>query len=961
MARTEEQWQADLFPELPERFPDLYETLETLNDLGLRNAAEARARGFVQFHRAWRSAPGLWAHHDRLAEFEAAAEAIARLRAERAEAERERRALARRRAGEILAEYPWLDEEERDAALEWAETAPHDEVTPEVVRGLLLPGRLKRALSGIRGLRPRGHAVAVAGEFEGTAFGQPVRREVPDVATIPVSGELAGLLFREDPGELRDAVEAEAARATEAGVEAARRDFEAAVAEAERAVADTAAMLEADGADASQARGSLVEYTLERLRDPHAGELARLPVLLRRRAQEAIWVARRGALGRERSRHKAGWFLAGDRKNPLVVYSVEARIEAVGTHFSTTIDRKVNLPRHLREALFARPLAELSAGVDEFVAERSADERARIDRALESLSARIEAAAASPAFDVKALTTALRNEFGARQFSVEDATSRIKNVLDRLVKKARETHGLHVLLNQARFAHYSDFFTTARRLGRELCLYVGPTNSGKTYHALNALAEGESGAYLAPLRLLALEGQEELERRGRPTSFLTGEERDLRRGAKFVSSTIEMFNTERPIDAVVVDEVQLLGDPDRGWAWSAAIIGAPAKRVYMTGSPDSVPYIEALAEYCGEPLEVRRLERFTPLTVLDHTTSLDEVEPGTAIVCFSRRDVLNLKQQLERRHAVSVIYGNLSPPVRREEARRFRGGETTILVATDAIALGLNLPIRTVLFYTTWKWNGREEVRLSPSEVRQIGGRAGRFGKHDAGHVGALSRNDLEHVRAAFESEPEPVTPRVQVRPSLHHVLTMNEVLGSTNLYELLDLFRRRIRFDDRLLAASVPDDMLELAALSDSFKMPLEHKFVFTCAPVDTRDTQMMHQYQVWMRAFTLGRKARLDPLDSHYRNEKGTNDPEAFYQAELQVKMLTVYAWLAYRFPDQFPDLEECDRQRDLLNGFIERTLRRKGRARRCANCGEPMPALSPYPICDACYRRRSRRRAS
>jgi ATP-dependent RNA helicase SUPV3L1/SUV3 len=489
-------------------------------------------------------------------------------------------------------------------------------------------------------------------------------------------------------------------------------------------------------------------------------------------------------------------------------------------------------------------------------------------------------------------------------------------------------------------------------------LYVGPTNSGKTYHALNELAERESGVYLAPLRLLALEGQEELEKRGRPTTFLTGEERDIREGATFYSSTIEMLNFDRAVDAVVVDEVQLLSDPERGWAWSAAIVGAPAKRVIMTGSPDAVPLVGQLAEYLGEPLHVQTLERFTPLAVHEEVDDLDRVEPGTAIVCFSRRDVLGLKQYLEHRHRVSVIYGNLSPQVRREEARRFRSGETKVLVATDAIALGLNLPIKTVIFYTTWKWNGREDVRLTPSEVRQIGGRAGRFGKHDAGFVGALSYADLEYVREAFEEPIVALPSRAQVRPSLQHVTTMSEVLGARSLARLLDLFRRRIRFDASLLVASVPDDMLELASLADAAGMPLEDRFTFACAPVDTRNAFIMRNYPLWMNSFAHGRVSRVERLQSRYEHSTGEADPEAFYHAEVLVKTLTVYSWLAYRNPDLFPDLEECDRQRGVLNRYIERTLRKKGRMRRCASCGNALPPLSQYSICDSCFRSRKRR---
>jgi ATP-dependent RNA helicase SUPV3L1/SUV3 len=160
-----------------------------------------------------------------------------------------------------------------------------------------------------------------------------------------------------------------------------------------------------------------------------------------------------------------------------------------------------------------------------------------------------------------------------------------------LDREANERERVRALVEERGLIAYRDYFPRARALQRELVLYAGPTNSGKTWRALNDLVAGESGAYLAPLRLLALEGQEEIEKRGRVASFVTGEERDIREGASFVASTIEMMDTQRVVDAVVIDEIQLLTDEDRGWAWCQALVGAPAKRVIMTGSPDCIPLV----------------------------------------------------------------------------------------------------------------------------------------------------------------------------------------------------------------------------------------------------------------------------------------------------------------------------------------------------------------------------------
>ena len=961
MERTAAEWQEALFPEAQTLMGDrLRGTLVTLKQLGLRRGEEAEALGYVCVRpsRPERT-HALWVHESDLPTLEAAADEVARARVERVERERAEREARDRAVDDLLGGYGWLSDEDRAIVVARLEQLPPDRLVDEEVERILVPRRLARALDGFEGLRQRGDAISVSGTVRLNAFGRDISHEVDDLVEIRLTPDLRELLLKRDLAEFRSNILARAREARDAAISEARVASYATVAEAGRIVESAIALLELpDPDEAERARTALVEHAVARLGRSGPRGAEKLLRSLREMAEDLVWARRRELLRAGRQTREGRWMISGDRKNPSITFALRARIEALDAEYAASIERKTPMPRDLRDALYAQPLDVFTGIAEAYVAEFVDDEQAEIDRLFGKVARRVEKVAGVPGFEGRKLASALRAEFTARKFDPKGAASRLTSLVERLAKQARETEAVQTLLTEASFAQYSDFFTTARRLERSLLLYVGPTNSGKTYHALNALAQGESGVYLAPLRLLALEGQEELEKRGRPTTFLTGEERDIHEGATFWSSTIEMLNLDRVVDRVVVDEVQLLSDTERGWAWSAAVVGAPAKEIIMTGSPDAVPLVEELAGYLGEPLEIRRLERFTPLEVHDDASDLDHVEQGTAIVCFSRRDVLGLKQHLESKHRVSVIYGNLSPQVRREEARRFRSGETKVLVATDAIALGLNLPIRTVVFYTTWKWNGREDTRLTPAEIRQIGGRAGRYGKHDAGFVGAISYSDLEHIRAAFEEPIEPLPIQAQVRPSLGHIQTMSGVLHSASLARLLDLFRRRIRFDAPELVASVPDEMLELAAMTDAIGMPLEEKFVFTCAPVDLRNAYMMRNYQLWMNNFASGRPSRVERLPSRYERTTGEADPEAFYHAEVLVKTLTVYAWLAYRYGRLFPDLGECDRQRGVLNRYIEQTLRKRGRMRRCASCGNALPPLSQYSICDSCFRGRRRR---
>ena len=497
-------------------------------------------------------------------------------------------------------------------------------------------------------------------------------------------------------------------------------------------------------------------------------------------------------------------------------------------------------------------------------------------------------------------------------------------------------------------------------MGRNLKFLAGPTNSGKTYHALNELAMGDSGLYLAPLRLLALEGQEELEKRHVEASFVTGEERDIREGARFVASTIEMANLQKAVDCAVIDEVQLLADPSRGWAWAQALIGVPARSVIMTGSEDAIPLVEAMADYLEEPVRIEIYQRFNELEVHDAPVSLDEVSRGSAIIAFTRRDVLNIKQYLqnERRQKVSVIYGNLSPQVRREEARRFRSGETDILVATDAIAMGLNLPIQSVLFYVTQKFNGQEIVPLTDAEIRQIAGRAGRYGYHEFGFVGSLdSWEDLRRIRSALKNASKSIGGPVGIVPSPSYIDALAKALNTRRLATALQEFQRNMTFDSGLLRPGVTDDMITLASLADEFPLDLDTRYMMSCAPVDPGESMVMDYWMAYLRSISRGvpAPAAVPPgvleLDSR--------DATHLYLAETLVKCMTLYAWLSYRDEVLFPDIIHCNELRLRLNQYIETGLKQKGMKVRCKLCNAALPPLHEYGICDRCFRTHRRRR--
>ena len=573
----------------------------------------------------------------------------------------------------------------------------------------------------------------------------------------------------------------------------------------------------------------------------------------------------------------------------------------------------------------------LTKGADDFVSEARPALHAQLDlaraetrTAAEQIDRIVQERVSRPLYDARGLRRLVLRAIR----DADDLPAALEEVEYRIApldREAGERERVRALVEEHGLIAYRAYFPVARALEREIIMYAGPTNSGKTWRALNELAASESGVYLAPLRLLALEGQEEIEKRGRTSSFITGEERDIREGAQFIATTIEMMDPRRVVDTAVIDEVQLLTDRDRGWAWCQALVGAPARRVILTGSPDAVPLVRAMAEYLREPLTIHTLERYVPIEPASQPMSLADVEPGTAIIAFSRRDVLAIKAELEGKHRVAVIYGNLTPEVRREEARRFRSGEAQVLVSTDAIAMGLNLPIRTVCFSTLQKWNGEEDVQLAPAEILQIGGRAGRFGHYERGHVGAFDRRDARRIEQVFATGYEPPEREIatKVRPGADHIEVIAAGLHTKRLSRALSAFQRGMTFDSELLSPGVHDDMIQLADLADRHpSIPLAERLTLASAPVDMRIEWLIQEYGSWIGVRATAGEVHLAPLPPVFQKERAFSDDE-LRGAEMEAKRLTLYAWLAYRFPETFPDLAHCSAQRRALDAFIERSL--------------------------------------
>jgi ATP-dependent RNA helicase SUPV3L1/SUV3 len=470
---------------------------------------------------------------------------------------------------------------------------------------------------------------------------------------------------------------------------------------------------------------------------------------------------------------------------------------------------------------------------------------------------------------------------------------------------------------------YLEGFTTAQRTFE---YFVGPTNSGKTHAALEVLRAAQSGIYLAPLRLLALEVYERLNELGAPSSLVTGEERVINDGARYVSSTVEMVDLKRDLDVAVVDEAQMLEDPQRGWAWTLAIAGVRAKRVVLCGSIEGMHAAKRLAGRLGVTMTVRTFERKNPLRVVP-AIALPQLRPGDAIVGFSRKAVVEMQGAVSKFGFTSAaIYGSLSPAVRRHEAERFRQGDADVLVATDAIGLGLNLPIRRLIFSAIEKFDGVADRLLTAYEIRQIAGRAGRYGLHEDGQVSALNARFIPFLKRALDGHA-PAAPNgpIWISPTDQHLLRLSAIIGTTRISRLLQFFQTRVLRDgEEDLRIADLTDTIEVAVgleLSDGFlSLPFHVRCTYSRAPVTTRGNGLS----------VLADWGSQHAADGHVSGRElivGGAGRDRLLQFEDRSRLAMLYLWLSQRFPDVYANRAEVAAIRETIDDDIHHALLERG----------------------------------
>jgi ATP-dependent RNA helicase SUPV3L1/SUV3 len=348
-----------------------------------------------------------------------------------------------------------------------------------------------------------------------------------------------------------------------------------------------------------------------------------------------------------------------------------------------------------------------------------------------------------------------------------------------------------------------------------LTAVLGPTNTGKTFMAMERLLGHRSGMIGFPLRLLARENYDRAVKAMGPEAcaLVTGEEKIIPRGARYFFCTVESMPLDRPVAFVAVDEIQLAADSERGHIFTDRLIRARGMDETMfMGSDAATPWVKLLAP----GIEIVNRPRFSTLSYAG-TRKLTRLPPRSAVVAFSANDVYAIADLIRRqRGGTAIVMGALSPRTRNAQVELYQAGEVDYLVATDAIGMGLNMNVSHVCFAALHKFDGRQMRALTRAEVSQIAGRAGRHMSDGTfGTTADVGPMDPDLVEAVESHRVDPI----------RHLMWRNAELDFRSVDGLLksldarppypNLIRQQEALDHQCLAALGRDEAIRALANS--------------------------------------------------------------------------------------------------------------------------------------------------
>ncbi|CAO3659007.1 unnamed protein product [Umbelopsis ramanniana] len=484
-------------------------------------------------------------------------------------------------------------------------------------------------------------------------------------------------------------------------------------------------------------------------------------------------------------------------------------------------------------------------------------------------------------------------------------------------------------ITDLRFPH--EWYPEARRMQRKIHLHVGPTNSGKTYSALKRLTEAKSGIYCGPLRLLAHEIFERMNNNGIACNLVTGEEkRIISEDATLTSSTVEMVELNRDLEVAVVDEIQMIGDRTRGWAWTQALLGLRAQEIHLCGEESIVPLVKKLCEAIDDEVTVHRYNRLTPLTISEKSLngSYKNVKKGDCVVTFARKDIFEVKKAIERETGLkcAVVYGALPPESRALQAKAFNDAASNfdVLVASDAVGMGLNLNIKRIVFESVQKYDGKSFTFIHPPHLKQIAGRAGRFGTtYAVGEVTTFEQKDLTYVHEAMDT-PTLFLKTAGIHPTLDIIEMFAAQMPDAPFSTVLQTFEDMATVSGKYFLCNYGDSKA-IAESMDHLELSVRDRYQFVSAPTPLRDTACLQAVVDMATSFSKNEDINLKNLVKLPAVKESVTKTK-LDQLESCHKIIMIYKWLSMRFPDNFvTSAEEAGELKEQCELQIDEALKK------------------------------------
>ena len=295
---------------------------------------------------------------------------------------------------------------------------------------------------------------------------------------------------------------------------------------------------------------------------------------------------------------------------------------------------------------------------------------------------------------------------------------------------------------------------------------LGPTNTGKTFLAIETMLSFDSGMMGFPLRLLAREVYDKVVKKVDPkkVALITGEEKIIPADAKYYFCTVESMPVDKILDFVGIDEIQMCSDSERGHIFTDRFLNLRGEKLTMFMGSNSMRNI---IEKLDEDIEYIDRKRLSKLTYSGHK-KISRIERKSAIIAFSTEEVYAIAELIRRQKGgAAIVMGSLSPKTRNSQVSLYQSGDVDYLVATDAIGMGINMDLNNVYFSNLKKFDGKKLRRLKLSEISQIAGRAGRYlndgsfgitgecGEISAEEIELLENHKIDEIQTIFWRNPK--------------------------------------------------------------------------------------------------------------------------------------------------------------------------------------------------------------